>query len=106
MATITATFTDAEVEAVAAKLGTLDDHFTLEERALLRGIIARGLVGLREDQGEDVTGFIALLLPAVQMVRESASRPSSGNPAAGWQVLMGDGSVRPAELSLNFGGIV
>lgn len=95
-------FTQEQLETLGYKLGTFDDQFTVEERALIQGIMARGIAGLREDEGEDVSGFIALLLPAVQVAREAAR----SNPATGigsLQVNMGDGSVMPSEqLSLNF----
>jgi len=99
----TAVFTQDHVAAVAAKLGALDEHFTPEERALLQGIILRGIAGLREDQGEDVSGFIGLLLPAVQAAREAARSTQGQGGGAMWEVFMGDGSVRPIEqFSLNF----
>lgn len=99
----TAVFTHADLTAIATKLGALDGHFTPEERALLEGIILRGIAGLREDQGEDVSGFIGLLLPAVQAAREAARSGQAQGGGPFWEVNMGDGSVRPMEqFSLNF----
>jgi len=97
-------FTPEQLETLGYKLGAFDEQFSPEERALIQGIMARGLAGLREDDGEDVSGFIALLLPAVQRVREAAARQVDSSPGVGsLQVNMGDGSVMPAEsMSLNF----
>jgi hypothetical protein len=92
------TFTESEVEALGAKLGGFDEHFTDAERALLSSLLARGLRGLNEDAQPDVQGF--LLLPAVQKVREAAARmtPSPGATHGIIAVNVDPG----AALSLNF----
>jgi hypothetical protein len=96
------TFTESEVEALGAKLGGFDEHFTNEERALLSSLLARGLQGLNEDAEADVQGF--LLLPAVQKVREAAARMSvtpGATPGATHGIIAVN--VEPgAALSLNF----
>ena len=100
----TVVFTQEQLESLGYRLGELDDQFSPEERALIHGILARGVAGLREDAGEDVAGF-AMLLPAVQKVREAASRISTSNqPGIGsLQVDMGDGSVVPVDqITLDF----
>ena len=97
-------FTPEQLETLGYKLGAFDDQFNPEERALIQGIMARGIAGLREDEGEDVSGFIALLVPAVQKVREAdGRRPGAPGGDGSLQVNMGDGSVMPTDqFSLNF----
>jgi len=93
-------FNEAQLDEFGAKLEGVLAHFTDDEQQLLSALINRGIAGVHEDGGDDVSGF-ALLLPAVQKVREAA-HSSSGNGMI-IAVRQADGSVMPTDqFSLNF----
>lgn len=98
------TFTAPELDEFGAKLDAVMAQFTPEEQALLNALVNRGIAGVHEDAGEDVSGF--LLLPAIQSAREAARR-SNASTAVLVVSAAADGSVLPTDqFSMNFTKLV
>ncbi len=85
-------FNEAQLDEFGAKLEGVFAQLTDEEQHLLGALINRGIAGIHEDSGGDVSGF-ALLVPAIQRVREAANSSSSNGMIIA--VRPGDGSVLP-----------
>jgi len=76
--------TEDQLREVAEQLDSLGLQLSEGQRAVLAGVLAAGGRELGRNAGEEVQGFAALLVPAVQAAREL---PSGNQASAGAMFL-------------------